>query len=722
MLYQISNGAVELGAERILKKINFEIRDTEKIAVVGRNGGGKTTLLRLIAGELELSKRDSDEDIFIAKAGNPEIGYLKQMAFEDPAITLDEEIRKVFRPILAMQERMEFLLEKMNKEAGNISKEDVLHSEDALQIEDILHPEDTLYPKDVLHSEDTLHTKDALYSEDTLHPEDALHSEDTLPAADSLHAKEIEEYTNLREEFEQIGGYYYEKEYETMLRQFGFSMEDKKRSLNQFSGGQQTKLAFIKLLLSKPDILLLDEPTNHLDISTIEWLEEYLKNYKKAVVIVSHDRMFLDKVVDVVYEIEYGVIKRYPGNYTKFMETKRVNYEKQKKDYELQQKEIARLQMIVEKYKNTPTKVAMTRSKLKQIEHMEKIEAPDRFDTHTFHANFKPNRETGKEVLHVQNLEIGYDRTIGTVTMEQRRKQRIGIIGGNGLGKSTFLKTLVGVIPALGGEYSFGYQVDVGYFDQQMAQYSSKKTVLDEFWDEYPTLDRTEVRSSLGAFLFRQEEVFKTVDMLSGGEKVRLALCKIFKTKPNFLILDEPTNHMDIIGKETLEAMLRDFPGSVLFVSHDRYFIKQIADALLVFEEGAVRFLPYGYEEYMERKNGTYASSLDQAAYGNREGERRKSSQKESAAEEMPVQKGKESYTLGKERSRLEKKQKRAEEQIAETEQAIQEKKDELMRPEYASSYSKLGEISSQIEELEAELLELMEEWEDIDQQLDKLE
>ena len=661
MLYQICNGAVELGSEIILKKINFEIRGTEKIAVVGRNGGGKTTLLRLISGELELLKRDSDEDIFIAKAGNPEIGYLKQIAFTDPTISLDEEIRKVFRPILAMQERMEFLLEKINK-----------------GIKDI--------PKD-----------------------------------DALHAKEIEEYTNLQEKFKDIGGYYYEKEYETMLRQFGFTMEDKRKPLNQFSGGQQTKLAFIKLLLSKPDILLLDEPTNHLDISTIEWLEEYLKNYKKAVVIVSHDRMFLDKVVDVVYEIEYGVLKRYPGNYTKFMETKRVNYEKQKKDYEMQQKEIARLQMIVEKYKNTPTKVAMTRSKLKQIEHMEKIEAPDRFDTHTFHANFKPNRETGKEVLHVQNLEIGYNQAICTVTMQQQKKQRIGIIGGNGLGKSTFLKTLVGVIPAISGEYSFGYQVDVGYFDQQMAQYSSKKTVLDEFWDEYPTLDRTEVRSSLGAFLFRQEEVFKTVDMLSGGEKVRLALCKIFKTKPNFLILDEPTNHMDIIGKETLEAMLRDFPGSVLFVSHDRYFIKQIADALLVFEEGSVQYLPYGYEEYMERKNGTYASSIDQAIYTKQDKRNETILQKKVLIEE-PLQKGKESYVLGKERSRLEKKLKRVEEQVTEVEQKIKEKKEEMAKPEYSSSYMKLSDISSQIEELELELLELMEEWEDIDQQLEKLE
>lgn len=660
MLYQINNGAVELGAELILKKINFEIRNTEKIAVVGRNGCGKTTLLKLIAGEVDLLKRDSDEDIFIAKSGNPEIGYLKQIAFEDPTLTVDEEIRKVFRPFLKMQERMEELLHLMNKDQNN--------------------------------------------------------TEDT-----SIYEREIKEYTTLQEEFESIGGYYYEKEYDTMFRQFGFSTEDKYRPLNEFSGGQQTKIAFIKLLLSKPDILLLDEPTNHLDISTIEWLEDYLKNYKKAVVIVSHDRMFLDKVVDVVYEIEYKVTKRYPGNYSKFMETKRANYEKQKKDYELQQKEIARLETIIEKYKNKPTKVAMTRSKQKMIDHMEIVESPDRFDTRTFHANFKPNRETGKEILRVTNLQIGYDRVLSTINMVQTRGQRIGIIGGNGLGKSTFLKTLMEMIPPLGGEFTLGYQVDPGYFDQQMAQYSSKKTVLDEFWDEYPTLDQTEVRSSLGAFLFTQEEVFKTVDMLSGGEKVRLALCKIFKTKPNFLILDEPTNHMDIIGKESLEAMLKDFPGSVLFVSHDRYFVKQIADALLVFEGDTVTYLPYGYEEYLERKNGTYAASVDQGIYAAKEAAA-KAAKVEKEPENLPVQKGKESYELGKERSRLEKKVKRLEEQVGKLEALIESKKEEMLLPEYASDYAKLEEISATIEEKEMELLELMEEWESTDQQLQELE
>lgn len=648
MLYQINNGAVELGAELILRKINFEIRDREKIAIVGRNGCGKTTLLNLIAGELDLLKRDSDEDIFIAKAGNPEIGYLKQMAFEDNSITLDEEIQKVFHKVIAMQERMEYLVQKMSDMAGKEADED-------------------------------------------------------------LHVREIKEFTRLQEEFEDIGGYYYQKEYDTMLKKFGFSLEDKQKKLSEFSGGQLTKLGFIRLLLSKPDILLLDEPTNHLDISTIEWLEDYLKNYKKAVVIVSHDRMFLDKVVDVVYEIEYGVTKRYPGNYTKFMETKRVNFEKQKKDYEAQQKEIARLEKFVEQWKNTPSKVSMARSKLKQIEHMEKIEAPDRFDTHTFHANFKPNRETGKEVLSVNKLQIGYENVIATVTMQMFRGQRIGIIGGNGIGKSTFLKTLMGIIPALGGNFSFGHQIDLGYFDQQMAQYSSPKTVLDEFWDEYPTLDQTEVRSSLGAFMFTQEEVFKTVDMLSGGEKVRLALCKIFKTKPNVLVLDEPTNHVDIVGKETLESMMRNFPGSILFVSHDRYFIKQIADALLVFEGDTVQFFPYGYDDYIEYRDRMNALISEQTV--------KTPVASVKVQEEAPVQKGKESYNQGKERARLERKIKKLEERITEVEAAIEEKKEELAKPEYASSYSKLSEISAAIEEKEGELLELMEEWEELDAQ-----
>ena len=632
MQYKIQNGAVVFGADVILQNVNFDIKNTEKIAIVGRNGCGKTTLLRLIAGEVDLHKRDSDEDIFIAKSGNPEIGYLKQMAFEDKTITMEEEVRKAFSKILTMQKDLE--------------------------------------EKRLLMESD---------------PSDA----------------NIKMYTALHDQFVYLGGYYFEKEYEIVLKEFGFTQEDKKKRLEEFSGGQQTKIAFVKMLLSKPDILLLDEPTNHLDMRTIEWLEQYLKDYKRAVVIVSHDRMFLDRIVDVVYEIEYKTTKRYVGNYSAFMEQKKINYEKQLKDYKLQQAEIDRLNTIVDKFKNKPTKVAMTRSKLKQIEHMDKIEMPDEFDTKTFHTVMTPRVETGKDVLSVRKLVIGYDTPLATVSMEIKRGKKYGIIGGNGIGKSTFLKTLTGKVNPLGGEFSFGPKVEIGYFDQQMAQYTSEKQVIDDYWDEFPTLTQTEVRNELAAFLFTGDDVFKRVDMLSGGEKVRLALCKIFKTRPNVLIFDEPTNHMDIIGKETLEQMLSDYEGTVLFVSHDRYFVKRIADELLVLEDGHVEYYSFGYEEYEEKNAERNQKYLEEMAFT-----------KETApAAEKKAEKPK-NYNPGKEESKRRRKLEKLETEIAALEEEVEKLKTELALPENSSNYTKLQELQNQIDEGEEKLLGLMEEWE----------
>lgn len=637
MLYQIRNGAVSYSGELILKNINFEIKnDREKIAVVGRNGCGKTTLLKLITGEVELEKRDSDEDVFISKTGNPVIGYLKQISFEDKTVSMETEIRKVFAPILKMKQDLDDMVLKMESDSS---------------IE--------------------------------------------------LSSK----YTQLEEQFKNIGGYYYEKEYEVIIKKFGFSEEDKKKPLAEFSGGQLTKIAFIKLLLEKPDILLLDEPTNHLDIETVEWLEGYLKDYPKAVVVVSHDRMFLDRIVDTVYEIEYGRITRYPGNYTKFVETKKLNHDKQLKEYEAQQKEIARLMELVERFKNTPTKVAMTRSKLKAIEHMDKIECPDRFDTRSFKASFKPLRETGKDLLFVKDLEIGYDSTLAKVNLDMKKGQRIGIVGGNGIGKSTFLKTLVGAIEPLGGEYKYGVNCDVGYFDQQMAQYNSNKQVIEDYWDEFPRLTETEVRNDLGAFLFRGEDVFKDVNMLSGGEKVRLALCKIFKTGPNFLMLDEPTNHMDIVGKETLESMLEGYEGSVLFVSHDRYFVNRVATQVLAFEKDGVKFYPFGYAQYEEEKQ--------------KELEATPVRKDQKPVEDKPAKAA--YYNPGKERSKLEKKLEKAEALVQETESLLDAKKKELEDPSISSNYGKLSEIQKEIDELEEKLLEYMEEWSSLEGELSKL-
>jgi len=644
MIYQIHNGAVMYGAETILKNVNFEIKNNkEKIAIVGRNGCGKTTLLKLICGEIELVKRDSDEDIYIAKTGNPRIGYLKQMTFDDETVSLETEVKKVFAPILKMQADMEELVKKMETD----------------------------------HSPET-----------------------------------VERYTKLQDRFEYVGGYYYEKEYEIVLKKFGFTQEDKKKPLAEFSGGQRTKIAFVKLLLDKPDILLLDEPTNHLDMETVEWLEGYLRDYPRAVVLVSHDRMFIDNIVETVYEIEYGKVTRYSGNYSKFVELKKEAYEKQKKDYEAQQKEIKRLRDWAEQWKNTPTKVAAARSKLKAIEHMEIIESPDRYDTKSFHASFNTIRETGKDVLMVKDLGIGYDKVLERVSLDMKRGERIGIIGGNGIGKSTFLKTIVDIIKPLGGEYRYGVNVDVGYFDQQMAQYTSDKSVLDDYWDEFPRLTETEARNDLGAFLFSGDDVFKKVNMLSGGERVRLALCKIFKYGPNFLILDEPTNHMDIVGKETLESMLKDFKGSVIFVSHDRYFVKAVATRVLEFKEEGVKEYRFGYAEYEEKRQ----KEMEEESLSF------KAKEKTVSLDTQEKKAVTASNNPGKEKSKLKKKLEKIEEKISALEEEIEKKKDELLNPEYASMYSKLTEIQNEIDAKEEELLTLMEEWGETDKDLSAYE
>ena len=631
MLYQIKNGALELGASTILQRIDFEIREGEKIAVVGRNGCGKTSLLKLINEEYELTRLD--ESTQIAKSGKLSIGYLKQNAFDDYSITVDEEMQKSFAHIFEMKAKMDTLLDKIEK---------------------------------------------------------------------SSDIKDIERLTRLQDEFEKIGGYYYEKDYNLFFGRFGFSASDKHRPLCEFSGGQLTKLAFIKLLLQKPDILLLDEPTNHLDIGTIEWLESYLKEYRGAIVLVSHDRRFVDKIADTVYEIEYGITKRYVGNYSKFVSQKEADYEKQLKDYKAQQAEIARLRALIERFRDTPTKVAMTDSKLKAIEHMVLIDEPRRFDTESFRAYFTPARSTGKEVLTVKDLKIGYDKPISTVNLKQLKNQKIGIIGANGIGKSTFVKTIVGALSALDGEFNIGYNVDIGYYDQQLIVSGSTKTVLDEFWDEFPSLSQAQARGALGAFMFTQDDVFKTVDKLSGGEKVRLSLCKIFQRKPNFLVLDEPTNHMDIIGKESLEKMLSTFEGSILFVSHDRYFVNKLAQGLLVFEGEKATYYDMTYDEYLQKK------AQDVSVFVPKQEEK---PQKEQTKAEK-------SYNQSKERGKMQRRLAKVNERMEQIDTEISVKKQELSSDAVASDYVRLTALSEEIDALELELMTLLEEADELERAL----
>ena len=654
MRYQIRHALVQYGAETIIEDVNFDIHDHEKIAIVGRNGCGKTTLLKLIAGDITMANIDSDETCGISMAGSQKIGYLRQISFEDQEISVENEILKVFEPVFACERRM--------KELTDIMETD--------------HDQKWMY-----------------------------------------------EYSSLQDQMEAMGGYTYRRDMETMFQKFGFDLKDITRPIGTFSGGQQTKVAFIKLLLSRPDIMLLDEPTNHLDLPTIEWLEGYLKNYNKAVVIVSHDRMFLDRIIDVTYEIEYHRIKRYPGNYTTFMKLKEEAALKQEKDYEEQQKEIKRLTEWIEKWKNTPTKVASVHSKEKQLEHMVLIEKPRRFDTKAFRGQFLPRTTSYTDVLTLKALEIGYDHVLSKVSFTLKKGERVAIIGENGKGKSTLLKTLMGQIPPLGGSYTVGTGVEVGYFDQQAAVAESMypdKTVLNDFWDMYPTLKEVEVRNALGSFLFTGEEVFKTLGQLSGGEKVRLALCKMFKMRPNLLILDEPTNHMDLIGKEALENMLKNYTGTILFVSHDRYFIKEIATGMLDFKQDRTVFYDCGYEEYLERlqKEELKQQQLNQA----KEEAERNEKKSDKAPTLKDVFDKKTYYNPGKILSRLKQQMAKYEKQLEESEQRLADLQMQIMDPALASDYTKLMELEEQKQKEEQNQESLLERMLETETELEEMQ
>ena len=630
MNYRIINGSVSYGADTILEEINFDVKDKEKVAIVGRNGSGKTTLLKALIDNELLSEGIGTEKFSIYKESIKEIGYLKQIDFEDDNITMLDEILKVYRPIIEIEKKLENLVIEMQKN----SSEEL-----------------------------------------------------------------AKEYSKTLDRYELLDGYTYKKEYETAINKFGFTNEDKNKKISEFSGGQRTKIAFIKLLLSKPDLLILDEPTNHLDISAIEWLEGYLKDYPKAIVIVSHDRMFLNKIVDKIYEIEYGTITEYSGNYEFFEKQKRINYEKQLKDFEFQQKEIKRLQMIADRFRYKPTKARMAMSKLKQIERMEKKEEPNKYDLKTFKTNFEINTQSGNNVLSVKDLEIGYDKVLTKCSFDLYKGQKLGIIGSNGTGKSTLLKTLVGNLKPISGEFEFGHKVEIGYFDQQMLGLNLEKTVFEEFYEEFPDLTVTEVRNSLAAFMFTGDDVFKKVNMLSGGEKVRLSISKILKKGPNLLILDEPTNHMDIVGKESLENMLKEYKGTLSFVSHDRFFVNKIADSILSFEGGKAIYYPYGYEYYLEKRNEISEENIYE--------------KKEKTVKQYinPL----------KEKDKLERKIKKLEEEISKKEEEISNLQNELTKEEIYSDYIKVGEIQNNIDLLNKEIEESMITWEECQKKIEEL-
>ncbi len=404
--------------------------------------------------------------------------------------------------------------------------------------------------------------------------------------------------------------YFYEIEYDRLFTGLGFDKREKQRKLSSFSGGEQTKISLIRLLLVKPDILLLDEPTNHLDIPTVEWLEQYMKSYEKAVVFVSHDRFFLDKVVDVVYELHNGKLKRYAGNYTNYRQQKLKDLDIAKKTYESQQKEIERLNELIEKFKNKPKKAAFARSRKTILERMEKMDKPDEDEVHIFTGEIQPEVMGSKWMLEAKHLKIGYDKVLLELSLRIKNGQKIGIIGDNGAGKTTFLKTVAGLLQPLEGKCTLGNRAVLGYFDQQTASIESDKQVVEHFREKFPGLNEKDARQNLAAYLFQGKSASVKVSNLSGGEKSRLVLAELLSSRPNFLLLDEPTNHMDVQAKETLESAFRAYKGTILFVSHDRYFIQQVADAILIFEGNSVMYYPFGYGHYLERRQKGQGESL----------------------------------------------------------------------------------------------------------------
>ncbi len=414
----------------------------------------------------------------------------------------------------------------------------------------------------------------------------------------------LADYDQLQLNYKDQGGYQYEADIRSILSGLGFPVETHQTTISTLSGGQKTRLALGKLLLTKPDLLILDEPTNHLDIETLTWLEQYLQGYPGAILIVSHDRYFLDKLVTQVYEISNKESRRFVGNYSKYLDLKSALYEQEMKRYEKQQDEIAKLEDFVQKNIARASTTKRAQSRRKQLDRMELLTRP-LGDSKSASFHFDIEKQSGNDVLQVNDATIGYDGNpiIEHVTMRLTRGDSVALVGPNGIGKSTLLKSIVNKLPLLNGDVSFGSNVSVGYYDQEQANLTSSKRVLNELWDEYPLQPEKEIRTILGNFLFTGDDVLKPVSSLSGGQKARLALAKLMMQKSNLLILDEPTNHLDLNSKEILENALIDYPGTLLFVSHDRYFINRVTTTVVELStEGAQEYLG-DYDYYVEKKN-----------------------------------------------------------------------------------------------------------------------
>ena len=646
ILLQVQQVARYFGADTLFENVSLDVSDNSRIALVGRNGVGKSTLLKMILGN------ESPDAGQITKKKGLTIGYLAQN-------TGLESDKTIYAEMLSVFERLQIMEKNLHEMEAKIADPGADHSS-------------------------------------------------------SAYSQLLNQYDQLLHDFEEQNGYGYEAEVRSVLHGFHFEQEDYDRKISSLSGGQKTRLALAKLLLEQRDLLILDEPTNHLDIDTLTWLEGYVQNYKGALLIVSHDRYFLDRIVNEVYEISHHHSSYYKGNYSAYIDQKAERLRQDWKNYEKQQAEISKLEDFVNKNLVRASTTKRAQSRRKQLEKMERLERPEG-DEKGPHFKFTADSQSGNIVLTVKDAAIGYDGRIisSPINIDLRKNQVMAIVGPNGIGKSTLLKSVLGQIPFVKGSSEFGTNVKVGYYDQEQHNLHDKKTVLNELWDDHPTTPEKDIRSILGSFLFIGDDVSKVVHNLSGGEKARLLLTKLAMKHDNFLILDEPTNHLDIDSKEVLENAVMDFNGTVLFVSHDRYFINKVATCVLeIAPQGSTLYLG-DYDYYLEKK----AEQEEIAAA---------KSTAETPIENSPkeVSTGKVNYQQGKERQKQERRLKRSVEEFEQLVEKLDAQKNDLENqmssPENYNDLEKMGELQAKLQEISKKLAEAEENWEQASMELEE--
>lgn len=646
ILLQVQQVARYFGADTLFENVSLDVSDNSRIALVGRNGVGKSTLLKMIIGN------ESPDAGQITKKKGLTIGYLAQN-------TGLESDKTIYAEMLSVFERLQIMEKNLHEMEAKIANPGADHSS-------------------------------------------------------SAYSQLLNQYDQLLHDFEEQNGYGYEAEVRSVLHGFHFEQEDYDRKISSLSGGQKTRLALAKLLLEQRDLLILDEPTNHLDIDTLTWLEGYVQNYKGALLIVSHDRYFLDRIVNEVYEISHHHSSYYKGNYSAYIDQKAERLRQDWKNYEKQQAEISKLEDFVNKNLVRASTTKRAQSRRKQLEKMERLERPEG-DEKGPHFKFTADSQSGNIVLTVKDAAIGYDGRIisSPINIDLRKNQVMAIVGPNGIGKSTLLKSVLGQIPFVKGSSEFGTNVKVGYYDQEQHNLHDKKTVLNELWDDHPTTPEKDIRSILGSFLFIGDDVSKVVHNLSGGEKARLLLTKLAMKHDNFLILDEPTNHLDIDSKEVLENAVMDFNGTVLFVSHDRYFINKVATCVLeIAPQGSTLYLG-DYDYYLEKK----AEQEEIAAA---------KSTTETPIENSPkeVSTGKVNYQQGKERQKQERRLKRSVEEFEQLVEKLDAQKNDLENqmssPENYNDLEKMGELQAKLQEISKKLAEAEENWEQASMELEE--